>query len=949
MYQYTIDPDRIPHQFAINGARKRSFILWREEIRDEKLTKVPYQISGAHARSNDPRTWSTLALVMEAYRGGGFDGIGFVFHRRGEPDAVFIDFDDCTDAAGVIEPWAQYWIDRFQSFTERSHSGEGLHTFCIGSVPANIGAGKKRKGLGPEGKGSVEIYVDGRYCALTTDTLPGLDRIAPTAETANALTEFCAEYWPEGTNVPELEETRQIEGTRQATLCGVEDVGEVSDSDLFSAMLRSIHGSSISALWNGDLSAHGGDDSAADLALCNRLAWWCDYDTARVDRLFRQSRLMRPKWDAARSDTTYGAMTIAKAVAGKRPGDGWKGTFGSYDPSVENDAPRLVDADAEPDDSAPAPPRTVGQSLTQCPVPQLRLPAGWWISPQGTGRVEHDRDGKAKRVQIGPAPLLLTGRAEDLSADAAYLVLAWQRPGSPWRYLLTERGTALSARRLPDLLRHSLPIFDSEAKSVARYLTELEAANLQSLACARLTSRLGWQGSPEEKVPFLLGQTLIGTDGTFGETTTLDASQAHTWTADTVAWHAPSGGEGTLARAFRTKGTWNGWLAAIGQLQPHPVAMAFLHLGFVPPLLEILGCPNFLAELAHSTTMGKTTVLRAVASIYGNPDERLPDTLLTTWNQTLVYAERASAVCNHLPLILDDSKNRKSNEIAEQIVYSVTSGHGRGRGTLSGLAETDSWRNVLFSTGEEPITSVTQSGGSRTRCLIFRTPTLGEKSTEMGELAKHLNSELCKHFGHAGRRFIAFLMRNRARWAEWRADYEHAAAVYAQRTSSPEAGRLAQYVAAGTVAGRLAHEALSLPWENTEPLNLVWPDLAAEARDAAGAERALEAILSWAQSSAHRFHGRGFEPLYPKTECAGRWDPNGDLCVYPTLLREQLVRAGFHSEAILTEWRQRGWLQCGEGNFTAPIRIGKSKDRMIVLNAEAISSHTEYCEEFSPS
>jgi hypothetical protein len=72
------------------------------------------------------------------------------------------------------------------------------------------------------------------------------------------------------------------------------------------------------SLFYGDTSAHGGDDSAADLALCNHLAYWTGRDALQMDTLFRQSGRMRPKWDEKRGKDTYGAMTISKAIADTR-------------------------------------------------------------------------------------------------------------------------------------------------------------------------------------------------------------------------------------------------------------------------------------------------------------------------------------------------------------------------------------------------------------------------------------------------------------------------------------------------------------------------------------------------------------------------------------------------------------------------------------------------------
>lgn len=54
--------------------------------------------------------------------------------------------------------------------------------------------------------------------------------------------------------------------------------------------------------------------SEADLALCSHLAFWTGRDAAKMDSMFRQSGLMRDKWDRQQSGTTYGAITIQKAI-----------------------------------------------------------------------------------------------------------------------------------------------------------------------------------------------------------------------------------------------------------------------------------------------------------------------------------------------------------------------------------------------------------------------------------------------------------------------------------------------------------------------------------------------------------------------------------------------------------------------------------------------------------
>ena len=72
------------------------------------------------------------------------------------------------------------------------------------------------------------------------------------------------------------------------------------------------NGARVQALYNGDTSGHGGDDSVADLSLCAHLAFWTGPDPDRIDGLFRRSGLYREKWE--RED--YRNRTINRALDG---------------------------------------------------------------------------------------------------------------------------------------------------------------------------------------------------------------------------------------------------------------------------------------------------------------------------------------------------------------------------------------------------------------------------------------------------------------------------------------------------------------------------------------------------------------------------------------------------------------------------------------------------------
>ena len=67
-------------------------------------------------------------------------------------------------------------------------------------------------------------------------------------------------------------------------------------------------------LWKGQYDRYP-SHSEADLALLRELAVHTGCNAAQMDRLFRQSGLMREKWDRPQSGSTYGAISIEKAIA----------------------------------------------------------------------------------------------------------------------------------------------------------------------------------------------------------------------------------------------------------------------------------------------------------------------------------------------------------------------------------------------------------------------------------------------------------------------------------------------------------------------------------------------------------------------------------------------------------------------------------------------------------
>lgn len=264
------------------------WVCWRYETRqgEPKPTKVPYDPRGGRAATNDPSTWVDFETALAAYPRGKYSGIGFMLSL--DAGIVGVDLDNCITDNGEVNEFAQRAISELNTYTEITPSGHGLRLFCFGHLP-------------PEGrkKGNVEFYDSLRFLTVTGQHFAGPDELV----VANGnLQRLHNEIFP-----PQAKKIRHQHA----------QVVALSDSELFDRMYGASNGDAVKALYEGNVAQYGDDESAADSALCAHLRFWCQGDMAEVDRLFRQSGLMRPKWDQRRAadGRTYGQLTLDKVDA----------------------------------------------------------------------------------------------------------------------------------------------------------------------------------------------------------------------------------------------------------------------------------------------------------------------------------------------------------------------------------------------------------------------------------------------------------------------------------------------------------------------------------------------------------------------------------------------------------------------------------------------------------
>jgi hypothetical protein len=299
-----------------------TWVVWRYKWKTPakgkagKWDKPPLDArTGKPASSTDPKTWTTFASALAAYHRGQFHGIGVALYRAaGEsgPALVGIDLDKCRDPqTGELQGWAAQIVRELDSYAEVSPSGRGVRIFVFGELPAG---GRRR--------GQVEMYDSGRYLTVTGHRLgeaPPAIAHRPAALLAIHASVFGGANGMPAT--PAVDARARADSNGRHTSLPVaanpfraratED--DLTDKGILRRAQDAENGSKFKSLWSGDWSDYP-SQSEADLALCGLLAFWTGPDPDRLDRLFHQSGLMRPKWDSRHGAQTYGQRTIAKAL-----------------------------------------------------------------------------------------------------------------------------------------------------------------------------------------------------------------------------------------------------------------------------------------------------------------------------------------------------------------------------------------------------------------------------------------------------------------------------------------------------------------------------------------------------------------------------------------------------------------------------------------------------------
>ena len=278
-----------------------------------KNTKIPIDpYNGRAGKSNDPSTWSDFNTALKALdKIERADGLAFYFANG----YVGLDIDHIQD--DLID-WnegdnsSDNLINKFKALTndtymEVSQSDTGIHCIFKGEIP-----GKRRR------KGNFEMYQTGRFFALTGNNIsyPQVKTL-----TKNQMDKLYKFLFGKDKAVPTKLTEPEIE-----TL-------DLSIPDIIKRAENSKIGTRFQMFMQGGWEQFYNSHSEADMAFANDLAFWTGRDFHKMDTIFRNSSLMRDKYDEKRGATTYGTSLLNKAI---------NETTDIYDPKQDGKEPDLI-------------------------------------------------------------------------------------------------------------------------------------------------------------------------------------------------------------------------------------------------------------------------------------------------------------------------------------------------------------------------------------------------------------------------------------------------------------------------------------------------------------------------------------------------------------------------------------------------------------------------------
>ncbi len=549
--------------------------------------------------------------------------------------------------------------------------------------------------------------------------------------------------------------------------------------------------------------------------------------------------------------------------------------------------------------------KQIGAAQKSASTHEPQIPFGYACKPDGVRRVPEDGDPE----RLTNRPIWVEALSRDNKRESWGRLVVWEdHDGHRHECAIPSRLFHASGNELAQLLADGgLPIVPGKERKLLQYLTAFTPKD--RLTAATIT---GWLGSA-----FVLPDRTLNEPG--GERIVYQPADPH-----------------TAAGAIVKNGDFNHWRKAIedlGELPRYAICTALS-----APTRHLVGVEAGGFHFYGTSSRGKTTLLQAAASVWGNGVDSQQaggeESYIRRWNATGNALEAMAECFNDLPLIVDEIGEGDIKDFGRTI-YRIMSGCGRGRANVGGgLRRAKSWRVLVLSAGERAAADYAAEDGRKVQggqlVRLIDLPIDGLDLFPNGETVDRLKRAFAKHYGHAGPCFIETVPADRIRNA-WR-DFDPESIG---RAITPQHERARKRFALAACMGELAIKVGILPWQSGQALEAaifayaLWQGSQESMTEGERGIANLRAFILRHESRFERLDGD-----IPKDRAG--FFRGGCYHFIPEVFKEAV--GGANQLETKRALREAGLLHCSAGRLTSVIKVENKDAKVVSVRTEILET-----------
>ena len=492
-------------------------------------------------------------------------------------------------------------------------------------------------------------------------------------------------------------------------------------------------------------------------------------------------------------------------------------------------------------------------------------------------------------------PILPVERLINVDTNIEKVKLAFYKD-KRWQTVIAEKNTLASKNKILQLANTGIEVNENNAKDLIIYISDLLTINTETIPCNKAITHLGW--TENEFIPYTKDYKFDG-DRSFEP----------------------------VFKDIKEKGDYEVWRETVKELRSNSETLQFMIASsFASILIELLHINPFIVHLWGKSNTGKSVSLIVAMSIWGNP---AVGNLVKNLNSTNVGLERLSAFLKNIPFAGDELQAIK-NKYADfnELIYKLTQGEGKARGTVDGgIAEQLKWNCAFLTTGEEPITSEYSKEGVKNRVIEI------EENNPIVKNGKEVVNILVNNFGFAGKDFINNLPSQEQLQKRHTEIFNQLNEKY--NSTGKQTNAIAAVLLADEIAGKYIFFDKCLNVEQAEKYF---------AKNIDEAERIYALIIDWFYQNINKFY---FNENISIGEVWGKYEKNGEninaIYIIPKILKDFLSANNISFNGIKSKLFEKGYIEKSQnGEYSSSARLNGTSCRCIKILVKYESNNINF-------